>query len=402
MTYQQTIEFLFNSLPMFSRVGAPAYKEGLDTTIALDNYFGNPHRGFRSIHVAGTNGKGSTSQMIYEALRAEGYSVGLYTSPHLLDFRERIVVDGEMISREAVVDFVAKLQEFMTTNPDIQPSFFEMSVALAFDYFASLGVDYAVVEVGMGGRLDSTNIIMPELCVITNISLDHTQFLGSTLPEIAGEKAGIIKHGVRVVVGESHYQAEHTFRLKAARMASPIVFADQVSLTCQYQSAMGGDYQKINARTAQVALELLGLSQSAIEKGITSARVSGRWEVLSDSPLTVCDTGHNKAGIEFVVAQIRKQTYDKLCFVLGVVADKDISAILELLPRDAHYLFTNAAIARALGAEDLAAKARQVGLQGEVWLSVESAVSRARQLSTPRDMIFIGGSTFVVAEALAL
>lgn len=402
MTYQQTIEFLFNSLPMFSRVGAPAYKEGLDTTIAMDNYFGNPHRRFRSIHVGGTNGKGSTSQMIYEALRAEGYSVGLYTSPHLLDFRERIVVDGEMISREAVVDFVARLQDFMATNPDIQPSFFEMSVALAFDYFASVGVDYAVVEVGMGGRLDSTNIITPELCVITNISLDHTQFLGSTLPEIAGEKAGIIKHRVGVVVGESHIDTEHVFRLRAAQMASPIVFADQVSLTCQYQSAMEGDYQKINARTAQVALELLGLSQSAIEKGITSARVSGRWEVLSESPLTVCDTGHNKAGIEFVVVQIRKQTYDRLYFVLGVVADKDISAILEFLPRDAHYLFTNAAIARALAAEDLAVKARQVGLQGEVCPSVESAVSRARQLSTPRDMIFIGGSTFVVAEALAL
>lgn len=402
MNYEQTIEYLYNSLPLFSRIGAPAYKPGLETSRRLDDFYGNPHRAFRSVHVAGTNGKGSTSQMIYAALRAAGHSVGLYTSPHLLDFRERIVVDDEMIERDAVVDFVARIEPFLAENPDLKPSFFELTVAMAFDYFARQGVDYAVVEVGMGGRLDSTNIITPVLSVVTNISLDHTQFLGSTLAQIAGEKAGIIKAGVPVVVGETQAESAPVFEARAAECGSRIIFADRdtKSENDHYETAMQGDYQQINAQTAAVALRQLGVDRGAIACGIGTARVRGRWEILGRDPLVVADTGHNHAGLEFVVRQIERQPYDTLYFVLGVVSDKDISAILGLLPRRAHYLFTAAAIPRALAAEDLACAARAAGLRGEVVEGVGAAVARARELATARDMIFIGGSTFVVAEAL--
>lgn len=401
MNYEQTIEYLYSSLPLFSRVGAAAYKPGLETTIALDNFLENPHHHFKSIHIAGTNGKGSTSQMVYEALRAEGYRVGLYTSPHLKDFRERIVVDGQMIDQQAVVDIVARMLDFMQANPCIKPSFFELTVALAFEYFRACKVDYAVVEVGMGGRLDSTNIITPELSLITNISLDHTQFLGSTLELIATEKAGIIKPMIPVVVGQTQGDGiEAVFRAKAAQCNAPIIFADQIRTEATYPSAMGGHYQTINAHTAHVALQTLGLSEQSIAQGIGSARVRGRWETLSTNPLTICDTGHNKAGIEFVVEQLAQQKYEKLYFVIGMVADKDISAILQLLPSDAHYIFTAASIPRALAAEQLAQKARATGLKGEVASTIALAMARARELATANDLIFVGGSTFTVAEAL--
>ncbi|MEG2647178.1 MAG: folylpolyglutamate synthase/dihydrofolate synthase family protein [Mucinivorans sp.] len=400
MTYEQTLNYLYESLPLFSRVGASAYKPGLDTSIALDEFCESPHRAFRSIHVAGTNGKGSTSQMIYEALRAAGYSVGLYTSPHLVDFRERIVVDGQMITRQAVVDFVERITPFLVNNPNLKPSFFELTSTLAFDYFRACGVEYAVIEVGMGGRLDSTNIITPILSVITNISMDHTQFLGTTLSAIAAEKAGIIKPSIPVVIGESNKVTAPVFINKAQDGASKIIFADAVHRQREYPAGMKGDYQAINAHTAAVALAELGIDEQFIERGIAQASVRGRWETLCNDPLTICDTGHNVGGIEFVVRQLARQKYETLYFVIGVVADKDLTAILSLLPRKAHYIFTAASIPRALAAVDLADKARAAGLQGEIAPTIAQAIKRARSMATPHDLIFIGGSTFTVAEAI--
>ncbi|MEG2728421.1 MAG: folylpolyglutamate synthase/dihydrofolate synthase family protein [Mucinivorans sp.] len=400
MTYQQTIDYLYQSLPQFSRIGAAAYKPGLGTSCALDTFCHFPHRAFRSIHVGGTNGKGSTSQMIYQALRQAGYSVGLYTSPHLVDFRERIVVDGQMIAQEAVVDFVARLQPFLGANPELAPSFFELTSTLAFDYFRAMKVDYAVIEVGMGGRLDSTNIITPVLSVITNISMDHTQFLGSTPQAIATEKAGIIKPNVPVVIGESDPLTAPVFRAKAAQCGSEIVFADTINIGIHYPSAMQGDYQKLNSRTALAALQRLGVDEKFIAQGIASARVAGRWQTLCKDPLTICDTGHNKAGLEFVTSQLARQSYEKLFFVIGVVADKDLGSILPLLPSDAHYFFTQASIERALGAEDLASAARGAGLSGVVCPTIRGAIVQARSMAGVCDLIFIGGSTFTVAEAL--
>ena len=398
MTYQETLDFLYGSLPVFQRVGAPAYKPGLDTTLALDRLCGFPHRAFRTVHVAGTNGKGSVSQMIYEALRAAGHRVGLYTSPHLVDFRERIVVDGQMISEQAVVEFVDKIQPAIA---ELRPSFFELTVAMAFDHFRNEGVDWAVVEVGMGGRLDSTNIIAPELSVVTNISFDHTQFLGDTLPKIAAEKAGIFKKGIPAVVGEWDEATAEVFERAAKAVDAPLVFADRRALEFEaFTPSMRGVYQQKNARTAQTALELLGLPMEAIRTGIETAKVRGRWEILKREPLVVADTGHNEAGLRLVCAQIAEQEFERLYVVLGVVEDKDLGAVLPLLPRGAYYLFTRASIPRAMGAERLAEEARSAGLCGEVATTVGEAVKKALQMATPNDMIFIGGSTFTVAEAL--
>lgn len=402
MNYSETLTYLYTSLPVFHRVGAPAYKPGLETTLALDLFLGEPHKAFRSIHVAGTNGKGSVSQMVYEALRAAGHRVGIYTSPHLVDFRERIVVNGELIPQAAVVDFVARLQPFLAES-GLKPSFFELTVALAFDHFRNIGVDYAVIEVGLGGRLDSTNIIAPELSVVTNIALDHTQFLGSTLPAIAGEKAGIFKPLTPAVVGEWAAETAAVFEQKARQTQSPLCFADRTELkNPPVASGMGGDYQQKNGRTAQVALEVLGVPFEAIRKGIETARVRGRWEVLGQKPLVVADTGHNVAGLELVTAQLKKQSYQQLYFVLGVVDDKDLRGVLPLLPREAYYLFTQASIPRAMSAERLATEAQSFGLQGEICTSIELGVATAQKKATPDDMIFIGGSTFTVAEALPL
>ncbi len=398
MNYAQTIEFLYNSLPEFQRVGAPAYKAGLSTSLALDEHLGFPHQKFKSVHIAGTNGKGSTSQMIYEALRAEGYKVGLYTSPHLTDFRERIVVDDSMISESGVVEFVEANREIIEA---LKPSFFEMTVAMAFWWFEKCGVDWAVVEVGMGGRLDSTNIITPELSVITNISKDHTQFLGDTIEKIAAEKAGIIKSGVSVVIGQSNVLYDEVFRAKAEECGSKIVFAD-AQPEQPFTPAMRGRCQRYNAQTAFVALLELGVSEAAIRKGVETARVRGRWQVVENEPLTICDTGHNEDGLRLVCQQLAELNYEKLYFVIGVVSDKDLDAVLPLLPADAYYIFTQASITRAMPYMQLSQKAIDAGLRGEAVATVSEAYARAKGLAKKRDVIFVGGSTFIVADLLVI
>lgn len=396
MNYDQTVEFLYNSLPEFQRVGAPAYKAGLDTSFALDEHLDYPHRKFKSIHIAGTNGKGSTSQMIYTALRAEGHRVGLYTSPHLTDFRERIIVDNQMITREGVVEFVASNKEIIER---LKPSFFEMTVALAFWWFARCEVDYAVVEVGMGGRLDSTNIITPQLSIITNISKDHTQFLGDTIEKIAGEKGGIIKDRVPVIIGESNAAYNSVFQTIAADHHAPITFADRLAPQ-PYTPAMQGNYQRLNAQTAYAALKALEISELSIRCGIETATVRGRWQTLARNPLTICDTGHNVAGIKLVTEQLARQSYEKLYFILGVVSDKDLDSMLPLLPRDAHYIFTQASVLRAMPVEQLASASLAAGLRGDSCPTIAGALAHAKRIATPADLIFIGGSTFTVADAL--
>lgn len=396
MNYNETLDFLYNSLPQFQRVGAAAYKAGLDNTIALDNHFESPHKSYKTVHIAGTNGKGSTSQIIYESLRAEGNKVGLYTSPHLVDFRERILVDGKMISKEAVVAFV---EENMDMIKELKPSFFEMTVAMAFWWFRECAVDWAVIEVGMGGRLDSTNIVEPELSLITNISKDHTQFLGDTLPKIAAEKAGIIKQGVPVVVSQSNQEYDEVFENKAKECGAKLIFAESEPAQ-PYEPAMKGLCQRYNAQGAVVALRELGVSEEAIKQGVEGAKVRGRWQILGQNPLMVCDTGHNEDGLKLVTEQIKSQKYDKLYIVLGVVSDKDLASVLPLLPSDGYYFFTQPSVPRAMSRERLAADAVAFGLDGEVVENVEMAVQEAQSRAKNRDMIFVGGSTFVVADLL--
>lgn len=429
MTYQETLYFLYNSLPVFQHVGGSAYKAGLDNITALEAHLGDPHRRFRSVHVAGTNGKGSVSHMTAAVLTAAGYKTGLFTSPHLKDFRERIRIDGQMIPEEAVVSFVEWNMEAIRV---IQPSFFEITSAIAFDYFAREGVDIAVIEVGMGGRLDSTNIIRPLVSVITNIGLDHTQFLGDTLEKIAGEKAGIIKKETPVVVGESMIDTQLTFIARARELHAPILFADQcyrvmeavqeadlqrfrIENLLDYHrfdlwSDLRGVYQRKNVPTVLTLLDVLNgsgglsISPDAVREGMASAAAAtgllGRWQVIGNAPLTVCDTGHNAHGLSEVVSQIRQQKYEKLYMVIGFVADKDLDSVLPLLPPEAHYIFTKAGIARALDEKELARRAARFGLHGETAPDVAGALRTARAYATPADMIFIGGSTFVVAEAL--
>lgn len=424
MTYPETIEYLYNTAPMFQNVGGGAYKEGLENTHALNELLGHPHRAFRTIHVGGTNGKGSVSQMLYAVLREAGYKVGLYTSPHLKDFRERMQVDGQMIPERDVIDFIAKMRPHIE---ELKPSFFEITTVMAFDFFRREKIDIAVIEVGMGGRLDCTNVITPLLSVITNISLDHMQFLGDTLPKIAGEKAGIIKPETPVVIGEYQPETAPTFIAKAHETGSPIVFADQryrcvehngrmfevESLMDGYrftlQLGMEGDYQQRNLCTALAALDTLTdrlpkpLTTNEMRRGIAAAKVPGRWQNIATSDdrcSIICDTGHNEAGLTFVTEQLKRQSYRKLYFVLGVVADKDLDHILPLLPREAHYLFTQASLPRALKAEDLAARAGEAGLEGEIVKTIPEALARARSLATAQDLVFVGGSTFTVAEVL--
>lgn len=424
MTYPETIEYLYNTAPMFQNVGGGAYKEGLENTHALNELLGHPHRAFRTIHVGGTNGKGSVSQMLYAVLREAGYKVGLYTSPHLKDFRERMQVDGQMIPERDVIDFIAKMRPHIE---ELKPSFFEITTVMAFDFFRREKVDIAVVEVGMGGRLDCTNVITPLLSVITNISFDHMQFLGDTLPKIAAEKAGIIKPETPVVIGEYQPETAPTFIAKAHETGSPIVFADQryrcvehngrmfevESLLDGYrftlQLGMEGDYQQRNLCTALAALDTLTdrlpkpLTTNEVRRGLAAAKVPGRWQNIATSDdrcSIICDTGHNEAGLTFVTEQLKRQSYRKLYFVLGVVADKDLDHILPLLPREAHYLFTQASLPRALKAEDLAARAGAAGLEGEIVKTIPEALARARSLATAQDLVFVGGSTFTVAEVL--
>lgn len=428
--YKESLDFLFAQLPMFSRVGAAAYKPGLERTEALDNLFGNPHRRFRSIHVAGTNGKGSTSHLLASVLQANGYKTALYTSPHLVDFRERIRINGEMIPKEKVIDFT---ERWRASDNDIKPSFFELTMMMAFDWFAAENVDIAVIEVGMGGRLDSTNIITPLLSVITNISFDHTQFLGDTFAKIASEKAGIIKQDIPVIIGEAEPETEVVFRNKASEVKVPIIEAYNHSLVSSFEEdpewgwevespligkfnlPLAGEYQRKNIDTALNAISLLpevgiALDKEKIKEGIenvvTITGLMGRWMRVDTSPLTICDTGHNEAGLRYNLHQLslllEKRRNAKLRFVLGFVSDKDVDHILPLFPKDAVYYLTQASIPRAMNADELAAKCRANGLNiAAVIPDVKTAVGTAKAASSPADIIYIGGSTFVVADFLA-
>lgn len=426
--YEEATEWLFRQLPMFSRIGAPAYKPGLDTTIALDNFFGNPHRKFKSIHVGGTNGKGSTSHMLASILQTAGYKTGLYTSPHLVDFRERMRINGKMIPQSEVVDFVNR---WLDSGSNLKPSFFELTMMMAFDWFAREGVDYAVIEVGMGGRLDSTNVITPKICVITNISPDHTQFLGETLPEIAAEKAGIIKRGIPVVIGEAEGQIRNVFSEKALETGAPIVFAedsprvismeetesgswDCISKEGRFRLPLGGDYQKKNLNTVLNAVDAMKakgitIDDSCVVDGLENVAsltgLAGRWSVVGHEPLVIADTGHNVAGISYNMEQLRRLLNSKpggrLRIVIGFVADKAIDKILGLLPREAEYYVTNASIPRALPAAQLAQRFEAAGIPNSCWPNVAAAFRQALSDSAPDDIIYMGGSTFIVADFLA-
>lgn len=428
MTYQETLDWLFGQLPMFSRTGAAAYKPGLQTSLDIDAHFGHPHRKFKSIHVGGTNGKGSTSHMLASILQCQGYKVGLYTSPHLVDFRERIRVNGDMISKEGVVDFVKRYQGGVYPG---HPSFFELTMMMAFDWFAKCEVDYAVVEVGMGGRLDSTNIITPELCVITNISKDHTQFLGKTLPDIAREKAGIIKPGIPAVVGEADGEIREVFEEKASEEGTTILFAEDMrplqrcseaaggGLECEspvcgaFRCQLEGDYQRKNVNTVLAAVcELrrigIDISDRAISEGMANVcdltSLAGRWMKIDDNPLTVCDTGHNEAGLRYTMEQLdhtAKKSGGRKHIVMGFVADKAIDDIIDLLPRDATYYLTQAAIPRALPVAELQQKFADHGIRASAFPDPKTAAEAARNAASKEDVVYIGGSTFIVADYLA-
>ena len=424
MTYQETIEYLFNSTPLFQNVGKDAYKEGLENTLKLDEYFGYPHRTFKTIHVAGTNGKGSCSHTLAAILQSAGYKVGLYTSPHLVDFRERIRVNGEVISKEYVIDFVEQHRSFFEP---LHPSFFELTTAMAFNWFAMQKVDVAVIEVGLGGRLDCTNIISPDLCVITNISFDHIQFLGDTLAKIASEKAGIIKPKIPVVIGEIHPETESVFINKSDLESAPIHFAQRESsvqkaiftpeggityYTTEYpllKGQLGGYCQVKNTQTILTAVRILQEKGYHIEKehvyqGFAEVclltGLMGRWQILQEQPKMICDTGHNKAGIEYIVKQLSTQVYRQLRIILGMVNDKDISGVLAMLPKEATFYFTKASVSRALSEEKVKELAQQAGLQGNTYPNVEEAVQAACSEAHPDDLIFVGGSTFIVADLL--
>lgn len=424
MNYPETLEYLYTRMPMFSRTGGDAYKEGLDNIISLSMLYGEPDEAFKSIHVAGTNGKGSTSHLIASVLQQSGYKVGLFTSPHLVDFRERIRVNGKMIPKQAVVDFV---NAYVASGYPGSPSFFELTTIMAFDYFRKEKVDYAVIEVGLGGRLDSTNIILPILSVITNISFDHTQFLGDTLAQIASEKAGIIKPRVPVVIGEAKGEVREVFAQKAANMESPIVFAEEdpqilsseregdrlIMKTVKngvLEGELAGDCQVKNANTALHAIHILqsqgiDIPQKSIEEAFAGvckiSGLMGRWMKVCDTPRVVCDTGHNVGGVQYIVRQLARENYSNLHIVLGFVKDKDIVHILEMFPRYATYYFTNAEIPRALPAKELKALAVARGLDGNDYPSVREAFLAAREAAKDDDMIFVGGSTFVVADFLS-
>lgn len=427
MTYNEALDYIYSHLPMFQRVGKAAYKADLGNTLKLDEYFGHPHRTFKTIHIAGTNGKGSTSHMLAAVLQKAGYRVGLYTSPHLRDFRERIRVNGEMIPEDEVAKFISQHKDFFD---QIMPSFFEMTVALAFDYFSRMNLDVAVIEVGLGGRLDSTNIINPILSVITNIGFDHTDLLGDTLPKIASEKAGIIKPDTPVVVSKYQPEVENVFIAKAKEMNAPIYFADQeIQVFEQYIDTTGlqvlkltekdkdikieidllGNYQRYNIPGVLKSIEILSgkgflLSNEALMDGLRNVQtltgLMGRWQKLSENPLIYCDTGHNIDGIKYVVEQLRHIPHNNLHMVIGVVADKNIDGMLALLPKNATYYFTQAAIPRALNHEELKKRAAEHQLYGHSYSTVALALAAAKEASNPNDLIFVGGSTFVVAEVV--
>ena len=384
MNYQETLDWMFSKLPMYQRQGKTAFKKDLTNTIALAAHLNNPQQQYKSVHVAGTNGKGSTSHMIASVLQEAGYTVGLYTSPHLKDFRERIKINGQPIGEEAVIDFVENNQLFLAQQ---QLSFFEMTVGLAFDYFAKKNVDIAVVEVGLGGRLDSTNIISPEVSVITNIGLDHTQMLGETLAEIAFEKAGIIKTTVPVVIGERQPEIEQVFLSIAKEKQSNIAFAD--GLIVNYQTDLLGNYQQKNLKTAIKAITELAkkgymITNDHLEKGlmnvVENTGLLGRWQLLATQPTIICDTAHNKEGLTYVMEQLVEESFEKLHIVLGVVNDKDLKTVLPLFPKEAIYYFCKPNIPRGLDANELSVFSMKFGLQGSVYSSVKEAYKRAPRL----------------------
>lgn len=405
MTYQETLSYLFSQLPMYQRVGGAAYKVDLENTYKLCEYLKNPQRNFKSIHIAGTNGKGSTSHMLASVLQQSGYKVGLYTSPHLKDFRERIKIDGEMIPEAEVIEFVNRHQ---SNFEKINLSFFEWTVGLAFDYFSNKQVDIAVIETGLGGRLDSTNVISPEVSVITNIGIDHTQFLGDTLPEIAGEKAGIIKKDIPVVIGETQESIKEIFINKTKEVETTICFADKV-IDYDISTDLKGDYQAKNVKTALATLHCMiekgwNISDENIEKGllgvVKNTNLLGRWQILNEAPKVICDTGHNREGITEIVKQLEGLDFNQLHFVFGVVNDKSIDNILELLPEDAVYYLCQANIPRALNLDELETKFKKSGKKYRRCGSVKNALKEAKQQADKDDLIFIGGSTFVVAEVV--
>ncbi|WP_126973429.1 bifunctional folylpolyglutamate synthase/dihydrofolate synthase [Gynurincola endophyticus] len=424
MTYQETIEFLFSQLPMFSRVGAPAYKADLKNTMALCDALGNPQQKLKFVHIAGTNGKGSVSHSMAAILQKAGYKTGLYTSPHLYDFRERIRVNGEMVEKSFVVDFTEKIQSAIN---EIQPSFFELTVAMALDYFLQQQVDIVVMEVGLGGRLDSTNIILPEVSVITNIGFDHQAFLGDTLIAIAGEKAGIIKEHVPVIIGEMHPETQAVFYEKAIAHHTTIVFADQdyqILATQQtpeylkvavqhnevvsyYQLDLNGWYQQKNLLTILATVAALTekgwkISAQAVEAALQSVKtvtgLLGRWDVLQQHPLVVADVAHNVDGIQQLLEQLVHLRYEKLFIIIGMVKDKEVEKVLSLLPKEAHYYFTQSHIQRALPANILAEKANNVQLAGEEAPDVNGAIQLATAAAKENDLILICGSVFLIAE----
>ena len=408
MTYSETIKYLYESAPLFQQVGAGAYKEGLTNTQLLDAHLGHPHHFFRTIHVAGTNGKGSCSHTLAAILQSAGYKVGLYTSPHLVEFRERIRVNGKPVSEAYVVDFVERHRAFFEP---LHPSFFELTTGMAFRYFADQQVDVAVIEVGLGGRLDCTNIISPDLCVITNISFDHTQFLGGTLAAIAAEKAGIIKSHTPVVIGETVDETRPVFEAKAREMEAPICFAEALKhpVYDDMEMELKGFYQIKNRSTVLAAIPLLlqagyRISEADVRRGFAEVveltGLQGRWQQLQTSPRLVCDTGHNVGGISYVVEQLRKQSCSTLRIVVGMVNDKDIRGVLALLPQEAIYYFTQASVHRALPVEEFACLAAEAGLKGHCFPDVVSAVIAAQTESLPEDFIFVGGSSYIVADLL--
>ncbi len=424
MNYLETVNYLFNIAPVFEHIGASAYKEGLDNTYLLDEHFGHPHRKFKSIHIAGTNGKGSCSHTLAAILQNDGYKVGLYTSPHIMDFRERIKINGECISKEYVIEFVNQEKSLFEK---IHPSFFEVTTALAFKYFAEQHVDYAIIEVGLGGRLDCTNIITPILSIITNISFDHTNFLGNTLEKIAKEKAGIIKPNIPVIIGETTNETKPVFKTCAESMNAEIIYADEndeiISFTMNedggityntrsfgiIQGELGGLYQKKNTNTILHAVRFLYnqhiiKNTGSINNGFYNVcrltGLIGRWQKIGSNPSVICDTGHNVGGWTYISRQLQVQKYNKLHIVFGMVNDKDVDGVMCLLPKNAHYYFTKPQSKRAIPEKNIQRKAMTHGLAGDCYNDVPSAYTAAKKMATPDDMIFIGGSSYIVSDLL--
>ena len=405
MTYSDTLQWMFSKLPMYQRQGKTAFKKDLTNILALAEHSNNPHLQFKSIHVAGTNGKGSTSHIIASILQEAGYTVGLYTSPHLKDFRERIKVNGKAIRKNCVINFIKRNRVFLEKQ---KLSFFEMTVGLAFEYFAKQNVDIAIIEVGLGGRLDSTNIITPEVSVITNIGYDHTQFLGETLSEIAFEKAGIIKKNIPVVIGEKQMEVLHVFKAQAAKKNAQLYLAEDLIKT-EYQTDLLGDYQLKNSKTAIKAIQILAergfeISEKHIKNGlkqvVQNTGLLGRWQIISKEPKIICDTAHNKEGLTYVLKQLTKEKFHNIHIVLGVVNDKKLETILPLFPKEASYYFCKPNIPRGLDAILLKEEALKYNLKGSIFSNVKNALKNAKNNAKKDDLIFIGGSTFVVAEVV--